>query len=345
MTLFCIGMTNTESGYNHNKTLARIFRQMADCYRYLGPDERFRALAYENASKTLSNMQEPVDAFASDFKKLDELKAVGESIAEKIIEYLKTGKIRAFDKLKKQVPFALLELMDIQGIGPTTLRLVHDKLNIKSKKELVKALEAGKLEGLKGFATKKIENLKRALKLDTVKQRMSLKEAEKTGQGILNEIKKIPGVHQLALAGSLRRKKETVGDIDIVITAEQKFWRKIINKITQLPQVKKTLAAGQTKASIVLRKNDVQVDIRIVHDDEFGAAMFYFTGSKEHNIHLRTIAKQKGWKLNEYGVFDERTGKRLAGRTEEEIYNLFGFRYISPEKRIGEDEFSKAVIR
>lgn len=289
-------------------------------------------------------MEEPVDTLAPDIKKLDELKGVGESIAEKIVEYLQTGQIKTFEKIKKQVPFPLLELMDIGGIGPSTLRTLHDKLGIKTKEELTQALETGKLEKIKGFAAKKIENLKRVLKLDAGKQRMPLKVAEKIGNQILSEIKKIPGVQQSVLAGSLRRKKETVGDIDIVITAEHRQWKRIIQRITQLPQVKKVLAAGQTKASIIL-KNKVQVDIRIVHEHEFGAALFYFTGSKEHNIQLRTMAKQKGWKVNEYGVFDEKTGKRLAGRTEEEIYALFGLNYIPPEKRIGKDELSKVRIK
>ena len=337
-------MKTPTASLNHNKELATIFRQMADCYRYLGPDERFRALAYETASKTLSNLPEPVDALAPDIKKLDKLKGVGESIAEKIIEYLQTGNIKTFEKLKQQVPFALLELLDIESIGPATLRLLHDKQGISSREELIRALETGKLEKLKGFGIKKIGNLKRVLKLDAGKLRMTLQQAEKTGNEILNEIKKIPGVQRSVLAGSLRRKKETVGDIDIVITAEQKSWKNIIRAITQLPQVEKVLAAGQTKASLVL-KNKVQVDIRIVHEEEFGAALFYFTGSKEHNIQLRIIAKQKGWKLNEYGVFNEKTGKRLAGKTEEEIYALFGLHYIPPEERIGKDELTKARIR
>lgn len=338
-------MTGKNTTLEHNKELARIFRQMSDCYSYLGPDERFRAIAYDTASKTLSNMQEPVDALADDIKKLDELKGVGESIAEKIIEYLHTGKIKTFEKLKKQIPFALLELLDIEGIGPSTLRIVHEKLKIDNKEELIKALEEGKLEKVKGFAAKKIENLKKALKLDTVKQRMPLKVAEKTGLEILNEIKKIPGVHQCVLAGSLRRKKETVGDIDILVTTDDHLRKKIISRITQLPQVDKVLASGITKTSLILKKNKVQADVRIVHDYEFGAALLYFTGSKEHNVQLRTLAKQKGWKVNEYGVFNERTNKRLAGKTEEEIYSLFGLKFIPPEERLGKDELEKAKIR
>ncbi|MBI5858585.1 MAG: hypothetical protein HZB42_13175 [Sphingobacteriales bacterium] len=337
-------MTRIKASLNHNKELAVIFHQMADCYRYLGADERFRALAYETASRTLSNMQEPVDTLAPDIKKLDELKGVGESIAEKIIEYLQTGKINTFEKLKKQVPFSLLELMNIESIGPATIRLLHDKLGISTKEELVAALAAGRLKNVKGFAHKKIENLKKVLKLESTKKRIPLERADRIGNGILGEIKKIPEVQQSVLAGSLRRRKETIGDIDIVITAEHKHWKKIIHVITHLPQVKKILAAGQTKASIIL-KNDVQVDIRIVHEHEFGAALFYLTGSKEHNIQLRTIAKQRGWKINEYGVFDVKTGKRLAGKTEEDIYSLFGLKYIPPEKRLGKDELQKARIK
>ncbi len=335
-------MPGQKISLNHNKELAAIFRQMSDCYKYMGPEQRFRAIAYDTASKTLSNMQQPVDILAPDIKKLDELKGVGESIAEKIIEYLQTGKIRTFEKLKKQVPFPLLELMDIQGIGPVTLRLLHDELNINSKEDLSRAIEAGKLNMVKGFAIKKIEHLKKVLKLDSSKKRMPFKVAEKIGTEIQREIKKIPGVQQCLLAGSLRRRKETVGDIDVIITAKHRSWKKIIRMITMLPQVKKVLAAGQTKASIILNKNDVQVDIRIVHEDELGAALVYFTGSKEHNIQLRTIGKQKGWKVNEYGVFDERTGKRLASATEEEIYSLFGLHFIPPEKRTGKDELTKA---
>lgn len=337
--------TSVHKTANHNKELALLFSRMADCYKYLGPEQRFRATAYETASQTLSNMQEPVDTLAPDIKKLDELKGVGESIAEKIVEYLETGKIKTFEKLKKKVPFALLELMDIQSIGPATLRTLHDKLSITSKEELIQALEAGKLEHIKGFAGKKIEILKKALKLDAGKQRMPLTTAEKPGTEILNEIKKIPGVQHAMLAGSLRRKKETVGDIDIIITAAAGYWKSILRKITQLSQVDKILVAGKTKASLILKKNNIQVDVRIVHEDELGAALLYFTGSKEHNIRLRTIGKQKGWKINEYGLFDEKTGKRLAAETEEGIYNLLGFRYIPPEKRIGKDELDNAKIK
>lgn len=329
----------------NNAALASLFHHMADCYRYLGNENRFRAIAYENVAKTLHNMKGDIAGYATDVKKLDEIGGIGESIAEKIIEYLHTGAIKTFDQLKKQVPYELLELMDITGFGPATLKKLHDKLRISNREDLINALETGKVQGLKGFGEKKIENMKRSLKLFRESKRMLLKDAEKTGNEILSEIRKIPGVQKAELAGSLRRKKETIGDIDIVILAELKNRKKIVKRFIELPQVEKVLVKGTTKASVVLKYENVQVDIRLVHDYEYGAAMLYFTGSKEHNIKLRTIAKERGYKINEYGIFDAASGKRLAGSTEEEMYHFLNLKYISPELRLDKGEIEKAVLK
>ncbi len=329
----------------NNAALSSIFHHMADCYRYLGNDNRFRAIAYENVAKILHNMKEDIADYATDIKTLDEIGGIGESIAEKIIEYLHTGKIKTFEQLKKQVPYELLELMEITGFGPATLKTLHDKLRISNREDLVKALEKGKLQGLKGFGERKIENIKRALKLFKETRRMLLKDAEKIGNEILNEIKKLPGVQKAELAGSLRRKKETVGDIDIVILAEPEYRKRIVALFIALSQVEKVLAKGTTKASVLLKKENVQVDIRLVHDYEYGAAMLYFTGSKEHNIKLRSIARDKGYKINEYGIFDVATGKRLAGSTEEEMYRFLNLKYIPPEHRLDNGEIEKAVLK
>lgn len=325
----------------HNAELAAIFHRMAACYKYLGSDEKFRAIAYDVAAKTIGSLRDDVEQYATDIKTLDQLPGVGESIGEKIIEYLHTGKIKTFEKLKKQVPQDLMDLMDVKGFGPSTIKVLHDVLKVNNREELISALEKNKLNGVKGFGKRRIENIKRVLKLSkNDKQRMPLKVAERLGKEILNEVLKFPGVSKATLAGSLRRKKETVGDIDIIATAERKKWKSIANRFTQLPQVDRIQAKGETRASILLKDN-VQVDLRIVHDYEYGAALFYFTGSKEHNIKLRQMAKDKGWKVNEYGVFDNKTEKCLASKTEEDIYDLFGINFIPPEKRLGKDELEQ----
>lgn len=321
----------------HNRELADIFNKMSDCYRYLGTAERFRANAYRVAAQTLENMKEPVDWIAEDIRQLDELKGVGERIAEKIQEYIHTGHVLSYEKLKKKVPFTLLELMDIEGIGPATVRQLHDQLHVNTREELEKAVASGKLENLKGIAAKKRESIYRYFKAAQTKQRMPFATAQKTGTKLLDKIKNIRGVHQAMLAGSLRRKKETIGDIDIVLCAERKQWKRIMNTITRLPEVKRILAAGETKVSLLLEENEVQVDIRVVKDESFGAALFYFTGSKEYNIQMRTLAHQRGWKMNEYGVFEEKSGKQLAGKTEEDIFALFNLPYLEPEQRTGKD--------
>jgi len=329
----------------NNVALSSIFHQMADCYRYLGREERFRSIAYENVAKILHNMKEDITAYATDVKTLDDIGGIGESIAEKIIEYLQTGKIKTFEKLKKQVPYELLELMDITGFGPATLKILHDKLKISNREDLIRALEKDKLNGIKGFGEKKIENMKRALKLYKENKRLALKDAENMGNEIINEIKKIPGVQKAILAGSLRRKKETIGDIDIIIVADTKNRKRIVDQFTALPQVDRVLVKGMTKVSVILKHKNIQADIRLVHDHEFGAALLYFTGSKEHNIKLRTIARDRGYKINEYGLYDISTGKRLAGSTEEEIYHFLNLQYIQPELRLDKGEIEKAVLK
>lgn len=338
MPLFFVNGNNRQ----HNAELAAIFHRMAACYKYLGEDEKFRAIAYDVAAKTIGALRDDVKVYAKDIRTLDQLPGVGESIGEKIIEYLRTGKIKTFEKLKKQVPQDLMDLMDVKGFGPSTIKILHDTLKVNNREELIEALEKGKLKGIKGFGDRRIENIKRVLKLaKDDKQRMPLKIAQRLGNEILTEVLKFPGIIKATLAGSLRRKKQTVGDIDIIVTAERKKWKSIANKFAQSPRVTRVQAKGETRVSVLLKENNVQVDLRIVHEYEYGAALFYFTGSKEHNIKLRLMAKNRGWKINEYGVFDIKTGKCLAGKTEEDIYHLFGINFIPPEERLGRDELER----
>lgn len=328
---------------NKNAELASIFHQMASCYRYLGPTQRFRVMAYDGASRTLDGLKDDISLYAGDLKTLDKLHGIGESIGEKIIEYLQTGKINAFEKLKERVPTGLLELMDINGFGPATVKTLHRRLGINNREEMISSIASGQLEKLKGFGAKKIENMRRGLQLFTQQHtRMLLWDAKRIGEALLNAVQAIPGVKRAALAGSLRRKKETIGDIDIVATASRKDWKEIADRFTSLPEVGQVLAAGETKLSILLKQNKAQVDLRLVGTREYGAALMYFTGCKEHNIALRTWAKEQGWKLNEYGVFDAETDKWLAGATEEDIYQFFGMHFIPPELREDKGEIDMA---
>ncbi len=325
----------------HNRELAEIFRRMADCYRFLGPDERFRAQAYTTASRTLSNLAEPVDLYHHDLRKLDELKGVGESIAAKIEEYLDTGSIATYTALQKKVPFELLSLMDIEGIGPATVRILHRELGVQTPDEVAAAIRNGTIRNIKDLSDTLIGKLSRALKLEkTSTGRIPLEAARKTGTALLKAVEAIPGVQKAMLAGSIRRKRNTIGDIDIVIAAGSRERLSLVKKIKLLPQVQRVLAAGTTRISLVLREG-IQADLRMVAPDEWGAALLYFTGSKEHNIRLRTMARNRGWKINEYGVYELESGKKIAGATEEGIYALFGLDYISPEKRLGGKELGE----
>ncbi|MFC0775047.1 DNA polymerase/3'-5' exonuclease PolX [Terrimonas alba] len=327
----------------HNRELADIFHRMAGCYRYQGVNQRFRTIAYENASRTMRGLKDDISAYATDVGSLDALSGIGESIAEKIMEYLETGKIRAYEKLKMEVPEGLLELMDITGFGPATVKFLHKKIGINNREELVAAIETGKLKGVRGFGERKIENLMRGLKLfKEGRERMLLSMALDRGNELLAAIKKTEGIIKSELAGSLRRRKETIGDIDIIACAQRKNWKRIMSRILKLDQVGRVLASGETKVSFLLKQGHSQVDIRLVNEDEYGAALLYFTGSKEHNVKLRSWAKAKGWKLSEYGVFDAKTNKKLAGATEEEIYEWFDMQYIPPELREEKGEIELA---
>ncbi|MFN8243668.1 MAG: nucleotidyltransferase domain-containing protein [Ferruginibacter sp.] len=327
----------------HNSELAKLFHQLAACYRYLGPAEHFRALAYENASRIMLNMKEDIAEHASGVASLDAIAGIGESIAGKIIEYLGTGRITTLEKIKKQVPFSLLELMDIEGIGPATIRTLFEKCNIQNKDELVKALAGNRLEGLPGFGSRKIANLRYVLKMEKQGQRMPLATAQKIAEELAQLIARFAGVEKVTLAGSLRRQQATIGDIDLVVLAKPGKRKRIINQFTRLPIIARVLAAGSTRASVLLKNEKVQADLRLVQPDEYGAALLYFTGSKEHNIRLRTIARERGLKINEYGIYDLATGKKIAGETEEEMYRALQMDYIPPQKRVNKGEIEAAM--
>lgn len=343
LILVVLTMDTSLQNKNHNRELAEIFHRMSACYRYLGVEQRFRAIAYETASRTMQGLKDDISVYAKNKKSLDKLHGIGESIAEKIMEYLKTGKIKAYEQLKKRVPESMLELMDITGFGPATVKLLHKKFHVANRDDLIDAIEKGKLKGQRGFGPKKIQNLMHGLKLfKSGQERMLLSHALEIGNEILSNLKAIEGIEKAELAGSVRRRKETIGDIDIIACAKRKDWKKILNQVLKMQQVGRVLAKGETKISFLLNQATTQIDIRLVTEDEYGAALLYFTGCKEYNVKLRTWAKAKGWKVNEYGVFDAKTEKRLAGKTEEEIFEWFDMQFVPPELREENDEIDLA---
>ncbi len=326
--------------HKKNKELARIFEKTADILEFLG-DNPYRIASYRRAASLISELPDDIEEVYRSGK-LSRLPGVGASTLLKIEEFLRTGTVKKYEDLRKKVPEDLLELMDVPGIGPKTLRVAYDKLGVKTKEDFLRVLKDGSLAKLPGFGAKKVENILKGIELwRSAQERMFLIEAYPMAEDVVEYMKKEKSVKNISIAGSLRRMKETIGDIDILISAEKKDWGKIHEHFVKYPEINKILAKGETKSSIVL-KNGRQVDLRTVEPISWGAALQYFTGSKEHNIKIRDIAKEKGLKVNEYGVFRADTDERLGGETEEEVYKLIGMQWIPPELREnwGEIEFA-----
>lgn len=320
-----------------NLEIAKIFREIATILEIKG-DNPFKIRAYERAAQNLEGLSEDIEVYAED-KKLTTLPGIGHDLAEKISEYLKTGKIKSYLTLKKSIPAGLLGLLDIPSVGPKTAKLLYEELKIKDIAGLERAIKNNKLKSIPGIKEKTIENISKGIALvKRGKERMPLYYATQIADEFAKALRKIPAIRKLAFAGSLRRQKETVRDIDILVISEKP--KLIMNTFTTLPLVGEVIAHGETKSS-VRTKNDTQVDCRVLEEKSFGAAMVYFTGSKNFNIKLRQIAIKKGLKINEYGVFKK--NKFISGRNEEEVFKAIGLPYIDPELRedTGEIELAR----
>jgi len=317
--------------HKKNRELAEIFDRMADILEFLG-DSRFRINTYRRVANLIGEVAEDIeDLYRSG--KLQELPGIGESTLKKIEEYLKTGKVTKYEELRKKVPEDLIELMDVPGIGPKTLRIAYDKLKVRSKEDFLRALRDGSLEMLPGFGPKKVQNIIKGLELwKSTRERIPLVEAYSIAQDLLEYMKSCDAVEEISVAGSLRRVKETIGDIDLLVSAKKDRWKEVHSHFTGWEEIERVLLSGETKSSVIL-KNGRQVDLRTVEPESWGAALQYFTGSKEHNVRIRDIAKEKGLKVNEYGVFRVSDNKKVAGRTEEEVYKVIGLQCPPPEIR------------
>ncbi|HOX55019.1 MAG TPA: DNA polymerase/3'-5' exonuclease PolX, partial [Candidatus Omnitrophota bacterium] len=315
----------------NNIEIAEIFREIAQILEIKG-ENVFRIRAYERAAQNIESLTEDISDFIKN-DSLSDIPGIGKDLSDKIKEIYITGKLKFLSDLKKTIPEGLLEILKIPSVGPKTAKLLYDKLKIKSISDLESAIKKNKLAGIFGIKEKTIENIQKGIELvKKGKERMSLAIAMDVANYFTNALSRIPEVKEISTAGSLRRKKETVRDIDILVVSN--FPGKIMDVFTKLPAVKRIMAKGETKSS-VLTKDDVQVDVRVVEEKEFGAALLYFTGSKNFNVKLRHIAQRNQQKINEYGVFSVKGPKEkyLAGKTEEEIFKFLKLDYIEPEMR------------
>jgi DNA polymerase (family 10) len=322
-----------------NKELADLFEKMADILEFKG-ENPFKISAYRKASRIIGDLTQDIEE-STEKGELKNIPGIGEGMAQKIEEYLKTGKISKFEEVKKGVSDELIAIMDIPGMGPKTLSTLHKEKGINNFSQLEKALNDGSLLGLFGMGEKKIENIKRGIQLlKQSKGRMNLGVAFPVAKRIVETLRQKTGSKKIEWAGSLRRMKENIGDIDILATGKDK--EKILQVFTHLPEVKEVLASGETKASMIV-EGGTQIDLRVVDEDSYGAALQYFTGSKAHNIHLRGIAKAKGIKINEYGAF--KGEKKIAGKEEKDIYRSLEMDWIEPELREDRGEIEAAQGR
>ena len=319
-----------------NKELADLFDRMADILEFKS-ENPFKISAYRKASRIMGDLTQDIEEIAEGGK-LKDVPGIGEGMAEKIVEYLKTGKVSKFEEVRKGISDELIAIMDIPGMGPKTLAMIHKEKGISNLSQLEKAVEDGSLIGLPGIGEKKVENIKRGIQLlKQSKGRMNLGIAFPVAKRIVEALREKAGSRKIEWAGSLRRMRENVGDIDILATGPNK--EKIIQTFTHLSEVKEVLASGETKASVIV-EGSIQIDLRVVEEDSYGAALQYFTGSKAHNIHLRGIAKAKGIKINEYGVF--KGEKKIGGKEEEDVYRVLGMDWIEPELREDRGEIEAA---
>ncbi|PJB55814.1 MAG: DNA polymerase III, partial [Candidatus Infernicultor aquiphilus] len=299
----------------------------------------FKIRAYEKITLVLENLPIDIETIYHQGG-LNNIPGVGTGIAKKIEEFLTTGKLEYYEKLKETIPSGVIELLDISEVGPKTAKLLYEELGVDNIEKLEKAVKEHRIKDLPGMGEKSETNILRGIELyKRRKERFLLGRALPLAEEMVESLSQLKETDKISFAGSLRRKKETIGDIDILITSQNP--EKIMRTFTSLPQVREILAEGPTKSSIIT-KDDLHIDVRVVEPISFGAALQYFTGSKAHNIKLRELALKRGLKINEYGVFEVESGNRIAGEKEEEVYQALNLPFIPPELREDRGEIEAA---
>ena len=323
-----------------NPDIARLFDEVADLLEIQDANP-FRVRAYRNAARTIRDYPEPLtDLVRAGTKDLTDIAGIGDDLAEKITDIVTTGELPLRKQLASKLPAGLLDLLRIPGLGPKRVKLLYKKLKVKSAADLATALDKGRVQKLKGFGPKMEEKMRAGIGQAQVgERRMLLNEAETQATALLAYLEAGGGGRQMEVAGSYRRRRETIGDLDIVVTSEGKDSTPVMDRFVAYGDVANVISKGETRATVKLR-GGLQVDLRAVEPDAYGAALLYFTGSKAHNIDLRKIAQEKSYKLNEYGLF--KGTRRAAGKTEEEVYAKLGLDWIPPELREARGEIALA---
>ena len=322
-----------------NKDVAEILYEIADILDIKG-EIFFKTRAYRMAAQKIEVLDEKIDDLVEQ-KKLTNIEGIGEAISKKITELVETGKLKYYEDLKKEIPQGVLDMLKISGLGPRKISKIYNKLEIRNIEQLKSACKKKKLRDLDGFGEITEKNILRGIKmLEKTSGRAFLNVAYEDGRKYIEFLEGCKEIKRLSLAGSLRRRKETIGDLDILASSEKP--KIVMDYFVDYENVKRVLLKGSTKTSVILN-DDLQVDLRVVSDKSFGAALQYFTGSKEHNVKMRSIAIKNGYKLNEYGLFEKDTEKYIVGKDEEQIYKKLGLSYIPPELRENRGEIETAL--
>ena len=321
----------------HNADIAAIFAEIGDLLDIQGANP-FRVRAYRNAARTVEELGWDIRTRLDEKGELPKLPGIGDDLSAKIKEIVITGRCAFLERLHKEMPPAVTELLKIPGLGPKRVKTLFHDLDVQTEEQLYKAARDGRIRALPGFGEKTELNVLQAVEAHVSRsRRMKLAVAAQYAEPLAGHLRKVKGVGEVVVAGSYRRMRETVGDIDILVIARDSG--PAIRSFTSYDEAAEVLSSGATRSSIVL-KNGLQVDLRVVGAESFGAALHYFTGSKAHNIHIRKLAQEKGLKVNEYGVF--RGDRRVAGDSEESVFAAVGLPWIAPELRENRGEIEAA---
>ena len=321
----------------HNADIAAIFEEIADLLEIQSANP-FRIRAYRNAARIVSELPREISRMLEKGEDLTELPGIGNDLAGKIEEIVSSGHCSLLDRLHTELPPAITELLKIPGLGPKRVKALYHDLDVQTIEQLHRAARDGRIRALPGFGEKTENNILQAVEAHANQaQRFKLAIAAQYAEALGKFLTVIPGVVRVTIAGSYRRMRETVGDLDILLTASVS--NQVVQRFTTYDEIAEILSAGPTRVSVIL-KCGLQVDLRIVKEESYGAALHYFTGSKAHNIAIRRLAQQSGFKINEYGVF--RNDTRIAGETEASVYAAVGLPYIPPELRENRGEIEVA---